>query len=92
MNLSLKSISFLLITVGITFSVLGQHKHDRKITFPDIPGYQTLKCDFHQHAIFSDGEVYPSIRVKEAIKDGLDAISILYKTIIVVDSYFCDYN
>ncbi len=64
------------MSIGISFSITAQHKHDRKITFPDIPGYKTLKCDFHQHAIFSDGEVYPSIRVKESIKDGLDAISI----------------
>ncbi len=76
MNNSFKYLTFLLVNIGITFSVLGQHHHDRKITFPDLPGYRTLKCDFHQHAIFSDGEVYPSIRVKEAIKDGLDAISI----------------
>jgi hypothetical protein len=51
-------------------------KDDRKIEFPDIPGYKTLKCDFHQHTVFSDGEVWPSIRVAEAMKDGLDAISI----------------
>ncbi|MEE9439897.1 MAG: Sb-PDE family phosphodiesterase [Saprospiraceae bacterium] len=52
------------------------HDHDRKITFPDVPGYKTIKCDFHQHAIFSDGKVHPDIRVEEAIRDGLDAISI----------------
>ena len=49
---------------------------ERIIEFPDIPGYQTLKCDFHQHSVFSDGSVWPNIRVQEAIKDGLDAISI----------------
>jgi predicted metal-dependent phosphoesterase TrpH len=51
-------------------------RHERAIKFPDIPGYKTLVCDFHQHTVFSDGEVWPSIRVKEALKDGLDAISI----------------
>ncbi len=76
MNNIFKYFFFLILSIGITFSTLAQHKHDRKITFPNIPGYKTLKCDFHQHAIFSDGEVYPSIRVKESIKDGLDAISI----------------
>lgn len=44
--------------------------------FPDIPGYVTLKCDLHMHTVFSDGDVWPSIRVEEALKDGLDAISI----------------
>ena len=48
----------------------------RKLYFPDVPGYKTLKCDFHMHTVFSDGNVWPSIRVEEALKDNLDAISI----------------
>ncbi|NND33908.1 MAG: PHP domain-containing protein, partial [Saprospiraceae bacterium] len=36
----------------------------------------TLKCDFHIHTVFSDGSVWPNIRVDEALKDGLDAISL----------------
>lgn len=48
----------------------------RRITFPDIPGYKTLICDFHQHTVFSDGDVWPDVRVREAIADGLDAIAI----------------
>lgn len=46
------------------------------ITFPDLPGYQTLVCDFHIHTTFSDGRVWPSIRVEEALKEGLDVIAI----------------
>jgi len=76
MNLYTNNLFFLLLSISITFSVQSQHHHNRKISFPDVPGYRTLKCDFHQHAIFSDGKVHPSIRVQEAIKDGLDAISI----------------
>lgn len=52
------------------------HHFDRKIEFPDIPGFKTLVCDFHQHSVFSDGNVWPTIRVQEALKDGLDAISL----------------
>ena len=48
----------------------------RLIQLPDIPGYKTLKCDLHMHTVFSDGHVWPTIRVQEAIKDGLDAISL----------------
>jgi predicted metal-dependent phosphoesterase TrpH len=48
---------------------------DRPITFPDIPGYQTLKVDLHMHTVFSDGSVWPDIRVREAVRDGLDAIA-----------------
>jgi len=48
----------------------------RAIEFPDIPGYVTLKCDLHMHTVLSDGSVWADIRVQEALKDGLDAISI----------------
>ncbi len=43
---------------------------------PDIPGFRTLKCDFHMHTVVSDGEVWPTTRVQEAWRDGLDAIAI----------------
>lgn len=39
-------------------------------------GFHVLKCDFHTHTIFSDGRVWPTMRVDEAWKDGLDAIAI----------------
>jgi len=48
----------------------------RAIQFPDIPGFVTLKCDLHMHTVLSDGSVWPDIRVEEALRDGLDAISI----------------
>ncbi len=43
---------------------------------PDIPGYITMKCDFHIHTVFSDGDVWPPIRPQEAWIEGLDAFSI----------------
>jgi hypothetical protein len=43
---------------------------------PDLPGYVTLKCDFHIHTTFSDGLMSPSGRIDEALNDGLDAIAI----------------
>lgn len=70
-------ISILLVSSLITAQeLLHSHLSNRKIEFPDIPGYKTLACDFHQHTVFSDGSVWPNIRVQEALKDGLDAISI----------------
>ena len=56
----------------------AQHTHaqQRLIEFPDVPGYLTLKCDFHLHTVFSDGSVWPDIRVQEALRDGLDAIAL----------------
>ena len=47
-----------------------------EINIPNIPGYQTLKCDFHIHTVFSDGDVWPTVRVQEAWAEGLDAIAI----------------
>ena len=48
----------------------------QEIIIPDIPGYKTLKGDFHIHTVFSDGEVWPTVRVHEAYYDGLDVIAI----------------
>ena len=50
--------------------------HRTEIRIPDIEGYKTLKCDFHMHTIFSDGDVWPAVRVQEAFLEGLDAIAI----------------
>jgi|WetSurMetagenome_2_1015567.scaffolds.fasta_scaffold00551_3 3',5'-nucleoside bisphosphate phosphatase len=55
--------------------VVRQH-YRQEILIPDIPGYVTLKCDFHLHTVFSDGAVWPPVRVSEAWEDGLDAIAI----------------
>jgi len=52
----------------------AQVRHEIKI--PDIKGYHTLKCDFHMHTVFSDGLVWPTVRVDEAYREGLDAISL----------------
>ena len=49
---------------------------ERAIVFPDLPERQTLVLDAHTHSVFSDGHVWPSIRVAEAVRDGLDAIAI----------------
>ena len=49
---------------------------DRKITFPDTAEYKTLVLDPHTHTVFSDGHVWPRIRVGEALRDGLDALAI----------------
>jgi 3',5'-nucleoside bisphosphate phosphatase len=69
-----------IILLFFIFSLLNanaqHHGHDRKIRFPDIPGFKTLKCDLHQHTVFSDGSVWPDIRVMEAVADGMDVISL----------------
>jgi len=59
-----------------TISFLSYSQSRKVIHIPDIPGFQVLKCDFHTHTVFSDGAVWPTVRVKEAWEEGLDAISI----------------
>jgi hypothetical protein len=62
-----------LLILAVILPVSGQRKI---VNLPDIPGFVTLKCDFHMHTIFSDGDVWPTVRVDEALRDGLDAIAI----------------
>ncbi len=55
-----------------TLAAFGQ---DRAISFPDVAPHLTLACDFHMHTVFSDGSVWPDIRVQEALRDELDCIA-----------------
>ncbi|MFH5832058.1 Sb-PDE family phosphodiesterase [Halalkalibaculum sp. DA384] len=86
MDKVIKVFSILILSALFALPVFGQtdghshthghdHEHDQKITFPDIPGYHTLKTDFHMHTVFSDGSVWPDIRVKEALREGLDVVA-----------------
>ncbi|MGO3307396.1 MAG: hypothetical protein ACTILG_12115, partial [Sphingobacterium sp.] len=45
------------------------------VSIPNVGGFQVLKCDFHMHTVFTDGHVWPNVRVQEAWKEGLDVIS-----------------
>lgn len=69
-------LSIIFLSAGIAGSVRAQMPLREKIRIPDVPGYVTLKCDFHMHTVYSDGEVLPTVRVEEAWRNGLDAISI----------------
>lgn len=70
----MKKIIVSILFFVVVFTAFTQVR--KEINIPNIPGYLTLKCDFHMHTIFSDGEVWPTIRVHEAWRDGLDVISI----------------
>ena len=72
------------VTANAQMSNDDVHKYDHRnqsqyrteINIPGFDGYQTLKCDFHIHTVFSDGTVWPSVRVQEAWQEGLDVIAI----------------
>ena len=66
--------TFLVLIVCVTPMLFAQVRG--KIDIPDLKGYVTLKCDFHMHSVFSDGTVWPTVRIDEAFSEGLDAISI----------------
>ncbi len=87
----MKSKLFILLSlIGFVFSAQAQENNNgviqldelrkpayrKKISIPDINGYKVLKCDFHTHSVFSDGDVWPNMRVEEAWEEGLDAIAI----------------
>lgn len=42
--------------------------------FPDVAGLKTLVCDLHTHTVFSDGQVWPTVRVEEARREGIDVL------------------
>jgi len=77
-NRSILNTGALLFVLFLSASIspLAQSGVRRFIDIPDIPGYITLKCDFHMHTVFSDGVVWPTVRVLEAVHEGLDAIAI----------------
>jgi hypothetical protein len=55
---------------------LRNPKKRQVVQIPDVNGFQTLKCDFHTHTVFSDGHVWPNVRVQEAWQEGLDVLAI----------------
>jgi len=70
-------LTILLTSLCLNLQAQTPHTHipDRAIDFPNVPGYLTLKSDLHQHSVFSDGNVWPNIRIQEALRDDLDVVS-----------------
>lgn len=66
----------IVISLFLTVFTLFGYGQGKILNLPDIPGYVTIKCDLHMHTMFSDGDVWPTVRVDEAVRDGLDAIAI----------------
>jgi len=72
----LSLISFSIASHGPAGSISLNEGQDRVIVFPDTKDYKTIVADLHTHSVFSDGHVWPNIRVEEALRDGLDALAI----------------
>ena len=61
---------------GSAGSIPSDETSNRAINFPDTKQYKTLVTDLHTHSVFSDGHVWPNIRVGEALRDGLDVLAV----------------
>ncbi|WP_273566108.1 Sb-PDE family phosphodiesterase [Maribacter halichondriae] len=72
----LKLILFFAFTLHGLNAQNHSHSGAQPLTYPDIEGFKTLKTDLHMHSVFSDGNVWPTIRVQEALRENLDAISL----------------
>jgi len=68
--------TFLFVAIILLLNMSAEAQLKNVINIPDIPGYYTLTFDPHMHTVFSDGRVWPTIRVEEAWREGIDAISI----------------
>jgi len=66
----------IMLLVILFFHTQKSAAQNKKINFPDVDGYKVLVCDLHIHSVFSDGGVWPTIRVEEGIREGLDVVSI----------------
>ncbi|MCF8242159.1 MAG: PHP domain-containing protein [Melioribacteraceae bacterium] len=67
---------FFVANLILCLNLQAQFGSRKEVKIPDILGMKTLKCDFHMHTIFSDGNVWPTIRPEEAWREGLDVIAI----------------
>ena len=79
-------VTVIFVALGIASSV-AQYNPDTErlfekqverteIIIPQVNGYNCYKADLHVHTIYSDGEVTPEERVREAWHDGLDILAI----------------
>lgn len=48
----------------------------REFVLPEVNGFKVLKADLHSHTVYSDGNVTPEYRVREAWVDGLDVLAV----------------
>ncbi len=74
MNRQLVTITLCLAAVAAPAAHAQQD--DRAARFPMArDGRHLLTADLHTHSVFSDGQVWPSIRVEEAHRDGINLLA-----------------
>ena len=76
MTMHRRSLVLGLLVAVLLPAAFGQIAARTEVKVPEIPGYVVLKCDFHMHTVFSDGNVWPPVRAEEAWREGLDSFSV----------------
>src|ERR671913_522954 len=70
---------------GLAYAVVGilalipageAQERRHRLVVPGPTGFEVLTADLHLHSVFSDGEVWPTVHVREAWRDGLDVVSL----------------
>ena len=65
-----------IFSIGEVFVINDYKDMDRIINFPNTEKYKVIVADLHTHSVFSDGAVWPNVRVEEAVRDGIDLLAI----------------
>ena len=65
-----------IISLLLIIASLNSYSQKRKVFFKSPAGVYFISSDLHIHSVFSDGAVWPTVRVDEAIRDSLDLISL----------------
>lgn len=69
-------LSALVLALGLAAPAFAQND-DRAVRFPAAKdGRLILSADLHTHSVFSDGHVWPTIRVEEAHRDGINLLAV----------------
>ena len=66
----------LILSVAVLAAASAASAQERAIEFPDVGGYRTFTVDLHTHSVFSDGMVWPVIRMEESERDGLTLMAV----------------
>ena len=65
-----------IFSVGEVFVINDYKDMERIINFPNTEKYKVIVADLHTHSVFSDGAVWPNVRVEEAVRDGIDLLAV----------------
>ena len=64
-----------ILSAALTFGAQSA-RAENVATFPDmLDGRKVLAVDLHAHTVFSDGRVWPNVRVDEALREGLSGFA-----------------